>query len=54
MQEVVTIHEKFLKVCLPVVLAVCSHMGKAICLKMQHLQSNAKQISSGLTHFYCH
>jgi len=29
MQEVVTIHEKFLKVCLAVALAESSHMGKA-------------------------
>jgi len=29
MQEVVTIHGKFLKVCLPVAQTECSHMGKA-------------------------
>jgi len=29
MQEAVTIHEKFLKVSLPVALAESSHMGKA-------------------------
>ena len=49
MQEVVTIHENFLEVCLPV--ALSAHMReKQICLKMQHRQSNAKQIASSFTH----
>jgi len=43
MQEVVTIHEKFLKMCLPVALAEFSHMGKA------NLPENAA--SAKLNHF---
>jgi len=49
MQEVVTTHEKFLKVCLPVAQAECSHMGKA---NLPENAASAKQCQADSKKFH--
>jgi len=49
MQEVVTIHRKFLKVCLPVALVESSHMGKA---NLPENAASAKQCQVDSKYFH--
>jgi len=51
MQEVITIHEKFLKVYLPVTPDGVLTYGKS---KFVLKYSNGKAMPSGLNHFHCH
>jgi len=51
MQEVITMHEKFLKVYLPVAPDGVLPYGKS---KFYLKCSNGKAMASGFSHFYCH
>jgi len=51
MQEVITMHEKFLKVYLPGAPDGVLTYGKS---KFALICSNGKAMSSGFSHFYCH
>jgi len=51
MQEVITMHEKFLKVYLPVAPDGVLTYGKS---KFALKYSNGKAMPSGFSHFYCH
>jgi len=51
MQEVITMHEKFLKVYLPVAPDEVLTYGKG---NFASKDSNGKGMPSGFSHFYCH